>query len=399
MATQDLIQTWRKDTPGVDNYIHLNNAGAALPPSSVTSTMVEYLQAEAQTGGYELAANRRKAIDDFYLQVGRLVGVPPEQIAYTTNATDAYNRALSSIPWKKGDVIITTVNDYSSNQIAFLQLHRRFGVEVIRAAESSRGGVSLSDITRLIREKQPKLVAVTHVPTNSGLIQPVEAIGSICAGLGGCWYLVDACQSAGQLPLDLKEIGADFLTATFRKFLRGPRGAGFLACSKRVLEAGLEPLFLDLHSAEWDAPDNYLPADTAKRFELWERSYALVLGAAEAARYALAIGLPTIARHVQILAHYTRWQLASVPAIELLDRGPHLCGITSFHIPSTHPGRLMLHLRRAGIHCSVAYLPNAPLDLQQKGVEWAMRFAPHYYNTKEEIDQAVAQLKSFVHSS
>ncbi|MBL7774518.1 MAG: aminotransferase class V-fold PLP-dependent enzyme, partial [Saprospiraceae bacterium] len=325
------ISRWRAETPGCATRIHLNNAGAALMPAPVLQAVQDYLQMEGAIGGYEASDACAADLAGFYTAVARLLHTQPRNVAFCTSATDAYARALSAIPWRSDDVILTTDNDYVSNQIAFLALKKRFGIKLLRAKESPAGGADLDDMAYLIRQHAPKLVAVTQVPTSSGLVQPVEAVGRLCRE-HGIWYLVDACQSAGQLQLDVQRIGCDFLSATTRKFLRGPRGAGFLYVSDRVLEEGLEMLLPDMRSGHWEAADQYRPAEDAHRFEYWENAPALVLGSKVAVEYALDIGLDRIESRVRHLAEKTRHLLADLPGVQVLDRGADLCGIvTAFH--------------------------------------------------------------------
>jgi selenocysteine lyase/cysteine desulfurase len=222
----------------MSNIIHLNNAGAALQPEPVLHAVIAYLHLEAEMGGYEAADQQAEAIAGFYTSVAELIGAKARNIAFATSATDAYARALSSIHWQKGDILLTTENDYVSNQIAFLALQDRYDIRLLRARDTSEGGVDVADFEALIKAYQPRLAAVTHVPTNSGLIQDVISIGQICR-THEVLYLVDGCQSAGQMVLDMDQIGCDFFSATMRKFMRGPRGSGFLFVSDRVLEAGL----------------------------------------------------------------------------------------------------------------------------------------------------------------
>ena len=387
------LEEWRKDTPGATNRIHLNNAGAALMPRPVIEAVRAHWSLEMQIGGYEAAALQQEALDRFYLELSKMLHARPDQIAFTANATDAYARALSSIPFSEGDYIVTTQDDYVSNHLAFLQLQKRFGVRVIVANVQERGGVDLVDLRQKVLKFRPRLLAVTHVPTNSGLVQDVEAAGQISRE-AGCWYLVDACQSAGQLPLDVEQIGCDFLTATFRKFLRGPRGVGFLYVSDRVLETGLEPLFVDLRGAQWIDKQGYSLAGGARRFELWERSWALVAGAREAVAYANSIGIDRIATRVKELASYTRIILAGIPGVQVLDAGPELCGIVTLAIPGwREPRELIEALRSKRINTSISNLESARFDFQRKQVDWALRLSPHYYNTKEELEKTKAVLE------
>ncbi|MCB0706073.1 MAG: aminotransferase class V-fold PLP-dependent enzyme [Saprospiraceae bacterium] len=393
---EEKIRQWRADTPGSVQRIHLNNAGAALMPKPVLEAIRAHLSLENQIGGYEAAAMQSDALSGFYQELASLLHAPVSGMAHATSATDAYNRALSSIPFSEGDVILTTQDDYVSNQIAFMELHHRFGVEVKYCGIVPSGGMDLNDLEEKIKRFQPKLVAITHIPTNSGLVQDVEAAGAIIKE-SGAWYLVDACQSVGQMPLDVAKIGCDFLTGTFRKFLRGPRGVGFLYVSERALHAGLEPLFVDLHGASWSADDVYQLREDAKRFELWERSYALVAGAREACKYANDIGLETIEERVVTLAASLREKLSILPAVRVLDQGAKLSGIVTMDFSKKlDPNWLIAELRCHRVNASVTFMEYARFDLARKDAAWIVRFSPHYYNTEAELDKAVALVDRLV---
>jgi selenocysteine lyase/cysteine desulfurase len=389
-----MITKLRAETPGCQHRIHLNNAGAALPPLPVIQSMQEYITLESEIGGYEAHDLRAGDIAGFYDAIAGLLKTKRENIAYAGSATDAYARALSAIPFKAGDVILTTDNDYSSNQIAFLSLEKRCGVRVLRARDTGAGGVDVADMEALILIHHPVLVAVTHVPTNSGLVQDVEAIGQICRR-EGIWYLVDGCQSAGQMDLDMTKIGCDFFSATTRKYLRGPRGAGFLFVSDRVLQAGLELLLPDMFGSTWTGADTYVQQPDARRFEYWERSPALMLGCKEAALYAMRLGLPWIEQRVNTLAAYTRAQLADIPGVRVLDMGEKLCGIVTAYAETWQPQSLMQSLQAENINCRISPIVAAQIDFPKKHVPWALRITPHYFNTEAEIDQTIAVCKRF----
>ncbi len=387
------IQTLRNDTPGCADTIHLNNAGAALQPRPVLDAVRNHLDLETQLGGYEAADARAVAIAQAYASIGRLVNARPDQIAFAASATDAYARALSCIAWKPGDVILTTQNDYVSNQIAFLALQKRFGVELVRARGEAGFGVDLDDFEHLLKTRRPRLVAVTHVPTNSGLVQPVATMGLLTRKHSDAWYLVDACQSAGQLPLNVHTIGCDFLSATFRKFLRGPRGTGFLYVSDRVLQSDLEMMLPDMRSATWTAPDTYTPAADARRFEYWEMPVALQLGAGAAAEYALNLGLENIAERVMSLATLLRGLLSELPGVRVLDVGEKRSGIVTAIHESWQPESIMNLLKHHRINGRISGKTVAQLDFEEKGVDWALRLSPHYYNTEDELRQTAAVLR------
>jgi len=388
------VERWRDDTSGCRSHVHLNNCGSSLPPDAVSRTVREHLDLEDATGGYEAEASRADGIRDFRAAVADLLGARPENVAFAPSATHAYAQALSAIPFSPGDRILTTRDDYVSNQIAFLSLERRLGVEVLRAPTLAEGGVDPSAFGRLLDEKRPRLAAVTHVPTNSGLVQPVEEIGTLCRERG-VLYLVDACQSVGQMPVDAARIGCDFLSAAGRKFVRGPRGTGFLFVSDRALAQGLEPLFPDMRGAEWTSPNSYRAAATALRFEYWETPVALLLGLGAAVRYALGVGLGTIEERVRALAGRLRESLRAIPGVRVLDRGSRLCGIVTLAVAGTRADAAVRALADRRIRGSVSRRGYAVIDFDEKGVEAAVRLSPHYFNTEEEIDaaaEAVAEI-------
>ncbi len=397
------IERFRAETPGVKKRIHFNNAGAALMPQPVIDAFQQHFQLEMEIGGYEAEAAAQPQIEGFYDTMAQFLNCQPRNIAYAGSATDAYNRALSAISFEKGDVILTTKNDYVSNQIAFLELQKRFGVQLIRAEDAPEGGVDVDSMRDLIQKHRPKLVAVTHVPTNSGLVQPVAEIGKICKE-NNSWYLVDACQSAGQMPLNVQEIHCDFLSATFRKFLRGPRGAGFLYVSDKALDAGLEPLFVDLFSATWTTPDTYSIRPDARRFELWERPHALLLASKACVEYAMNVApignrrfdLSNIEIRVKYLAGLCREKLSAIPGIQNLDKGKERCGITTYAVKDWESTALKKKLQAFNINTSIAVRTGAQIDFAEKGVDWALRVSPHYYNTEEEIEILEEALKKLI---
>ncbi len=384
------IQRLRDETPGCSERIHFNNAGAGLMPLPVHDAITEHLELETRIGGYEAAAAKGDAFAACYAAVAELLLTKSRNIAFVENATVAYAQALSAVPWKSGDVILTSEDDYISNQIMFLSLARRHGIRIVRAPVGAGGGVDEDAMVHLMDAHRPRLVALTHIPTNSGLVQPVEAIGRACRERD-LLYLVDACQSVGQRVVDVAHIGCDFLSATSRKFLRGPRGAGFLYVSDRALEAGLEPLFPDMRGARWIEADIYESVSSAKRFENWEFAWALVLGTGAAVRYALSIGLDAIGTRACALSVNLRTQLRDA-GLQVLDRGTELGAIVTVHLPGADPDQLLARLAERRINANLSLREYAVIDFDRKGVPWALRLSPHYYNTEEEVQTVVSAL-------
>jgi selenocysteine lyase/cysteine desulfurase len=389
------LKAWRDDTPGCTRLVHLNNAGAALVPRPVSDAIRAHLDLEDSLGGYESAEKVVDSLCAAYEAVGRVLGAKRHNIAVVQNSTVAYAQAITAFDLGPGDVILTSRSDYASNQIMFLSLAHRRGVEIVRAPDAAEGGIDPDQVRRLVSRRRPTLVALTWIPTNSGLVQPAEAVGEICRN-AEVPYLVDACQAVGQMPIDVNRLHCDFLTAATRKFLRGPRGLGFLYVSDRMLAQGRHPLLIDMHGASWTEADNFVLTPDARRFETWEFPYALVLGLGAAARYALEVGLETARNRACELATYVREQLAELPGVRVLDRGPELCAIATAAINGRDSREIKLALRARGINTSSPHREDAVIDMDDKHASSALRISPHYYNTHEEIDTAVEALSEII---
>ncbi|WP_143309063.1 aminotransferase class V-fold PLP-dependent enzyme [Chitinophaga vietnamensis] len=401
LFTPEEIQGFRKDTAGCAQVIHLNNAGASLMPDSVTQALQAHITLESTIGGYEAAALRAKEIRHFYTLAAQLINCHADNIAFTASATDSYTRALSAIPFERGDIILTDNDDFISNQLQFLSCQKRFGIRIVHIRNAPEGGVDLHDLQQQLHRLQPRLLAITHIPTNAGLVQPVQAIGKIYKDYintheGKTWYILDACQSIGQMKLDVQSLHCDFLSVTNRKFLRGPRGAGFLYISDKALQAGLEPLFIDMRGAEWVAKDRYEPRKTAMRFEDWEFAYSLVLATSKAIAYCLHIGEERIWEQVKYLSGLLRRELATIKGLRVLDTGPEKGGLVTFTIAGAQPDTLVQQLLQRRINVVPSYRNFAVIDFDEKQVQWALRASPHYFNTEEEINIFVDTLKTLV---
>jgi selenocysteine lyase/cysteine desulfurase len=385
------LARWRADTPGSERVIHLNNAGAALQPAAVRDAVLRHLELEQEIGGYEAADARVDALRDAYEAVGRLIGASGRNVAMQQNSTVAFAQAFAAFDLRRGDLILTSRADYASNQIMYLALSRRVGVEVVRAPDAPEGGIDPQAVRELIRRRRPTLLALSWIPTNSGLVQPAEPIGEICRE-ADIPYILDACQAVGQMPVDVGQLHCDYLAAATRKFMRGPRGVGFLYVSDRALEAGAYPLTVDMHGADWTDPETFALKPDARRFEQWEISHALVLGAGAAAGYALEVGIGKARERSWGFAASVRERLAEMDGIRVLDRGRSLCAIATAELDGRNAEQVKLALRARGINTSSPLREDAVIDMDEKRAASAIRISPHYYNTADEIDRALAAL-------
>jgi cysteine desulfurase/selenocysteine lyase len=390
------IAQLRSDTLNCEARIFFNNAGASLQPKVVVERVIEHLRLEEQLGGYEAADYVAADTEEVYASVARLIHADADEIALTESATRAWDMAFYGMKFKPGERIVTAQNEYSSNYIAFLQMTQRTGAEIVCAPANPAGEVDLPELENILQSGDVKLMALTHVATNNGMIQPAAAVGKLTRRYE-IPFLLDACQSVGQMDLNVNELGCDMLSATGRKFLRGPRGTGLLYVRRQMLDK-LEPPFLDNHAAEWSALGTYAMRPDARRFEAFESSAAIALGLGVAAKYATGIGLARIEARVQKLAARLREKLDDIEGINVVDTGTIKSGIVVFiHdlVPATH---LVSQLAEKKIVVRMSPRFGTRLDTKISALDDLVRASVHYYNTEEEIDQFCDTLAHLVNA-
>lgn len=387
------IEKLRADTLGIEHVTHFNNAGAALMPQPVVQAMTQHLELEARIGGYEAATQAQDKIARTYDAVAELLNAHRDEIAIVENATRAWTMAFYAIPFEEGDRILTSVAEYASNYIAFLQVQKRVNISIEVVPNDEYGQLDVSALEQMMDERV-RLIAISHVPSQGGLIQPASEIGAIARKYGAL-YLLDACQSVGQMPIDVQAIGCHMLSATGRKYLRGARGIGFLYVARDVIPQ-LEPPVLDLHSAEWVSADDYVLKPTAVRFENWEANISAKIGLGVAVDYALALGLDNIEARVQSLATTFREMLSEIDEVTVRDMGEKKCGIVTFTVEGCESREICQSLREHQINTSVSPRTYAVIDFTARNLDDLVRASLHYYNNQADLERFCSVLRAIM---
>ncbi len=383
----------RSETPSTQQILHFNNAGSSLTPKPVQDYLSDYLDSDAALGGYETAEQRKDDLDNFYVAAAKSVNGKPSEIAFIENATRAWDMVFYAFDWKAGDLVLTSECDYNSNMVAYLHAKKRYGMDFIVIPNDESGQLDVDALENTITPAV-KLISVSHIPTNSGLVNPVKKIGAIATKFN-IPFLLDACQSVGQMPIDVKEIGCTMLSTTGRKYIRGPRGTGFLWVSESWIHK-LNPPFLDNFAAPWVSPEHYEILPTAKRFENWERYFGGQAALGKALDYMMDIGMEEIWERVQFLATRLRVKLAMLEGVTLWDPGQQKCGLVTFTKNGVDPNMAKLILRQKHIHVSSSETQLTRTEQRSLGITETIRASVHYYNTEDEIDRFVDAIDKMI---
>ena len=384
------IEKIRAETPGIDFSTHLLACGSSLMPQRVVDVILEHTQLEALMGGYEAESKKIDDLNKIYDIVAEHIGANSHEIALMENSTVAWSHAFYALPLKSGSRILTSEAEYAANYVAFLQRSKRDNLTIDIIPSDQNGTLDTNALEAMVDERVG-LIAISWIPTNGGLVNPAENVGKV-AKKYNIPYLLDACQAAGQMQIDVNKIQCDFLSATGRKFLRGPRGTGFLYINEKGLDT-IEPAMIDHFGAPWVKKNVYELREDARRFETWENSYALRAGLGEAINYAEEIGIDLIHERVQLLAKFNRDLLSEIQNIQLRDIGIEQCGIISFSIDEkNNPKEIVDQMSEAGFAIGLVDPESTLIDYERRNLPTLLRMAPHYYNTEDEIEKAVKQV-------
>jgi cysteine desulfurase / selenocysteine lyase len=386
----------RAETPGCQHRAHFNSCGAALMPTVVLDALREYLALEAEFGGYEAEDRRQLELSDAYAALADLINCAPEEIAIVDSATRAWDMGFYSLPLGPGDRVLTASSEYGSNFLGMLQRTASTGASLELVPNADDGSIDVHALGGMLDERV-KVVCLTHVPTDGGLVNPAAEVGRLLQATD-VTYVLDASQSVGQMPIDVVELGCDVLAGPGRKFLRGPRGTGFLYMRRSLADA-VEPPFVDVHAAEWTADRAFTFHSGGQRFETWESSCGAKIALGVAARYAVDWGLDAIWAQIRQASATLRAELESIPGVILRDRGVEPSGIVGFTLDGIDNATARAYLDRRGISVMTVASSYARIDMERRGLSGILRASVHYYNTDAEIERLGVAVRSLMSKS
>lgn len=384
----------RTRTPGCATGHHFNAAGAALPTAATVATVVAHLELESSLGGYEAAWQAAPRLEGVYRLAADELGATAEEIALVESATAGWQRAVAALRLRSGDRVLAARSSYVSSALQLLGLEREAGITVEILNTAADGGVDLESLESSLRSGPVALVTAAHVPTSSGLVEPVEQIGALCRA-HGVPFLLDATQSLGQMDVDVRRIGCDLLVSTGRKFLRGPRGTGLLYVSAEMSRR-LAPVAPDVRGASWTRERDWVVSPGARRFELWEAAHALRLGLGAALADLGALGSTVIAARLTELGGLVRAGLSTVDGVRLVDPPAASSAIVTFEVPGMSAEHVRSELTRRGVHLVSVPASHGQWDLGHRELPAVLRASVHIYNDDADIHALTEAVREVV---
>lgn len=384
------VQHLREATPGCQSgIVHFNHAGASLPSQATLDAIIEQLQREARDGPMEAGEQGAVLVEKARRAAGQLLNAPASSIAFASSGSTAWSMAFQALgPWQPGDRILVGRHEWGGN-LASMELAVQAGarVEVIPCDAS---GAACPVALEAMLDAKVKLIDLTWLPANGGLINPAQAIGDV-ARRHTIPYFIDAGQAVGQLPVDVQALQCDVLKSAGRKHLRGPRGTALLYIRPEFLPH-LNPAQRDVFSAPWTAEGFDLRND-ARRFETSEVSFALLAGLGNALHEINQLGSERVWQRVLQTSARIREALRQIPGISLHDLGNTHSGLIAFNLAGWDSFELKQRLGLKRINIGANGVAYTPLDMQARGLSSVARISVSPLNTDDEIEWLVKALR------
>ena len=379
------------------SVVHFNHSGAGLPSPETVQAVVDHLRLEAERGPMEAGAIASDAIRNSYQVAAQLLGCAPQDVAFGTSHGQLYGNLIASIPLSAGDKIFVSRQEWIGNVLCLQRSANLSGASLSLMASDDTSAVDPIALGESL-SSEVRIVALTWIGAGSALINPAAAIGAAIRHAGSsAFFIIDASQAIGQVPINVAEIGCDALIACGRKFLRGPRGTALAYISPR-LAAEIVPRSIDNVSSTL-SNGNVVVANSAQAFEFGEESVALKLGLGKAIEQALSLGVDRIRLKLHHKAAILRQALAVVPGVQLLDLGNSKGAAVTFAINGVACATAKQRLADQGINIGMNGPGYTPYDLSIRGISELLRASVHLSTTDDDIALIVNATRSISQTS
>ncbi len=384
------IELIPKDFPVTKKKIYMNCGSFAPMPLYTIKSITDFLIRCSEEGPDSTAAQEyiTSLMKELRILVSRLINCEPEEIIFTQSTTEGINYVASGLDWKKSDIIIARggLHEHYANYFPWLNISKKYGVKLEETKIDNNGFFDLDKIDKIAKNKNTKLITLSHVLYNNGAIMPVEEVGKI-AKKQNMLYSIDAAQSIGTINVDVKKIGCDFLAFPGFKWICGPPGIGIFYCKKESAEM-LTPKYIGGESAIITKEKNLVYTSSPQKFQTGFRNYVGIAGLVSSLKYIQRLGINNIRKMNMDVANEIIKGLGKIRGISIF--GPEdeklRTSIVSFVIDSVSPKITVSSLQEKGIIV-------AERDIVGGGKKKAVRASPHFFNTSNEASTFIQDIK------
>lgn len=363
-------------------YINFNNAGSSRPYSEVNKEIRDFLKVEYFMGGYYAVEKYKKKLEKFYYNLSKLINCKVAEISFLSSTTQAWNLFFNSIQISKKENIVIFENEYGSNLIYYKK--QKLNVRIVKINED--GKICLKDLLKKIN-KNTKIISLCHIASQCGDKIEAAKIFNFVRNLNpDIICVLDACQSIGQIKVDVKEINCDVLVGSGRKYLRGPRGTGFIYINEKIREK-VKPMILDLKNTE--CYQEIIKIKKANIFENFEYSPALQIGLGKAIERINSSGINQIELQIRQKSQYLRKKLDYFSKITFFENFNTLTGINTLKIEGLSSLRIYNYLLSKRILTSISTSATSLLYFNKKKIKDVLRISIHHYNSLYQINYLI----------
>ena len=394
MSVDTLVS--KKDFPIFNDtsLVYLDSASTSQKPRAVINSLknvYENSNANVHRALYSLGSKSTEMYESARKTVAKFINAAPQEIVFTSGTTESLNLLSYTLDSKidKNDEILISHMEHHANLVPWQLLAKRTGAKLRYLPLTKEGELDLSQTERYFTSKT-KVVSLTHMSNVLGSINPIDKISEITKKIDAI-FIVDAAQSVSHIPVDVQNLGCDFITFSGHKML-GPTGIGVLWGSLKMLES-LPPFLSGGEMIETVTLENSTWNEVPYKFEAGTPNYVQAIGLGTAVEYLSNIGMENVQEHEKKLTEYAIEKLKTIPELYIHGSPSSRGGVISFNLNKIHPQDLSQFLNEDNICIRVGHHCAQPL-LKTLGETSTARISFYVYNDSSDIDKFVESLKS-----